>query len=177
MLALGDALCAKVCAELAGHSRLKADADAFTLSLKLMTMVELTGTLVAPLTGVVLLTLGAVSPPPHGATVIAVFRGAGAPAKKSPLLLSVSVQPAPARDADVVLLRVAVGPAPSKQFVVVPKPTKSMTAVGQEPDRVVVESTSATLPAPAAIGIVPATSAVGGTTPHGAPEQLVPAAS
>jgi hypothetical protein len=56
-------------------------------------MVELTGTLLAPLAGVVLVTLGAVSPPPHGARVVAVFRGAGAPLAKSAPLLSLSVQP------------------------------------------------------------------------------------
>ena len=60
----GDAVCVNACGERAGHSRLKALAEAVTLSLKLITMVELTATLVAPLAGVVLLTLGAVSPPP-----------------------------------------------------------------------------------------------------------------
>ena len=59
----GDAVCVNVRGEPAGHSRLKALAEAVTLSLKLMTMVELTGTLVALLAGVVLLTLGALSPP------------------------------------------------------------------------------------------------------------------
>ena len=89
----GDAVCVNVRGEPAGHSRLKALAEAVTLSLKLMTMVELTETLFAPLAGVVLLTLGAVSPPPHGARVVAVFRGAGVPIAKSLLLASVSVHP------------------------------------------------------------------------------------
>ena len=93
----GDAVCVNVRGEPAGHSRLKALADAVTLSLKLMTMVELTGTLFAPAAGVVLLTLGAVSPPPHGASGDEVFRGVGVPPAKSALLLSVSVQPAAAR--------------------------------------------------------------------------------
>ena len=59
----GDAVCVNVRGEPAGHSRLKALAEAVTLSLKLMTMVELTGTLFALLAGVVLMTLGAPSPP------------------------------------------------------------------------------------------------------------------
>src|SRR5258706_9155287 len=63
----------------------------------------------------------------------AVFRGLGATAVKSAELLSVSVQPAPALSAAVVLDSVGVGPTPSKQLVPTPKPTKSTTVapVGQ----------------------------------------------
>ena len=60
----GDAVCVNVRGEPAGHARLKAPAAADTFSLKLMTMVESTGTLLAPPAGGVLITLGAVSPPP-----------------------------------------------------------------------------------------------------------------
>ena len=89
----GDAVCVNVRGEPAGHSRLKALAEAVTLSLKSITIVEFTETLFAPLAGVVLLTLGAGSPPPHGASVVAEFRGAGVPIAKSLLLTSVSVHP------------------------------------------------------------------------------------
>ena len=76
-----------------GHSRLKAPGAAFTGSPKLRMMDVLTETFVAPTAGVVLLTLGAVSPLPHGASVVAIIRGAGVPMAKSLLLTSVSVQP------------------------------------------------------------------------------------
>src|SRR5580765_6295864 len=133
MLALGDALCVNGCGEPVGHWRLNAVADAVTLSLKLITMVELKATLVAPLAGVVLLTKGAVSPPPHGAGVVPDQRGDTADTEKSTLLPSVSVQPPPALKAALVAEMVPVGPAPSKQFVPEPYPTKSTTdaPVGQ----------------------------------------------
>jgi hypothetical protein len=111
---LGDALCVNARGEPAGHSRVNAEADAVTLSLKLMTILELTETLVAPLEGVVLLTLGAESPPPQGASGEAVFRGVGAPMAKSELLMSVSVQPPKARMAAVVFVSAGVG-VPSEQ--------------------------------------------------------------
>ena len=60
----GEALCANVCGA-TGHSRANALALAVTLSLKLMTMFELTATLVAEFAGVVLVTVGAVSPGRH----------------------------------------------------------------------------------------------------------------
>src|SRR5262245_19848519 len=52
-------------------------------------------------------------PPPHVLAVVAEFRGETVPALKSDELLSVSVQPAPARLSDVVLLIVGAG-LPSK---------------------------------------------------------------
>jgi hypothetical protein len=59
------------------------------------------------------------------------LRGLGAPLLKSPLLLSVSVQPLFCLRAALVLLKVTTGPLPSKQFAVLPKPTKSeMPAFG-----------------------------------------------
>ena len=54
-----------------------------------------------------------VGPPLQTFVGLAVLRGVGAPVAKSAPLLLVSVQPAPARIAAVVLERVAVGPAPS----------------------------------------------------------------
>src|SRR5205814_578467 len=62
----------------------------------------------------------------HGFAAVALLRGLGAPVAKSVELLSVSVQPPEPRSTAVVLLGAGVGPAPSKQFAVVPKPTKSM---------------------------------------------------
>jgi hypothetical protein len=46
----------------------------------------------------------------------AVFRGAGVPAAKSFALSSVSSQPAPSRNAAVLLLRIGAAAAPSKKF-------------------------------------------------------------
>src|SRR6266446_1191780 len=46
----------------------------------------------------------------------AAFRGLGAPAEKSALLSSESVQPSACRNAAVVLLRAGAAPAPSKKF-------------------------------------------------------------
>ena len=94
----------------------------------------------------------------------AVLRGFGAAVVKSRALLSVSVQPFALRKPAVVLLNVGVGPEPSKQFVVEPKPTKSTTEVGQEPESAPVDVTSATFPAPNAIAIVPVASGVGRLT-------------
>ena len=123
--AAGDALCVNGCGEPVGHWRLNAVADAVTLSLKLMTMVELNATLVARLSGVVLLTKGAGSPPPHGAALVPDQRGDTADTEKSTLLRSVSVQPPTALNADKVAEIVPVGAVPSKQFVPAPYPTKS----------------------------------------------------
>jgi len=93
----GAGLRVNACGEPFGHCSEKAEAVAVTLSLKLTTMVALTETLAAPAAGVVLMTLGAVSPPPHGASGDPVFRALGVAATKSAPLLSVSVQPAFAR--------------------------------------------------------------------------------
>lgn len=53
------------------------------------------------------------------------LRGLGATTEKSLVLLLVSVHPLVFLSAAVVLLNVAVGPLPSKQFAVLPNPTKS----------------------------------------------------
>src|SRR5437764_884484 len=58
---LGEALWVNVCGEPVGHSKVNALAVAVTVSLKLMTTFELTGTLLAPFPGVALVTVGAVS--------------------------------------------------------------------------------------------------------------------
>lgn len=66
------------------------------------------------------------------------MRGLGAPSEKSLELLSVSAQPSDILVAAVVLLRVGTGPLPSKQFAVLPKPTKSIMfelGSGQVPER------------------------------------------
>lgn len=93
---------------------------------------------------------------------LAVFLGKGEAAEKSVELLSLSVHPLPALKIALVLEGAGVGPLPSKQLTVVPKPTKSITpVVGQEPLRATVLLTRATLPAVAAIAIVPMASGVG----------------
>src|SRR5262245_8478503 len=59
----------------------------------------------------------------HECRAVAVFRGATADAVKSAALLSVSVQPAPARKSEFVALIVGAGPVPSKKFApLVPVP-------------------------------------------------------
>src|SRR5262245_36909702 len=58
----GEALCENACGAPAGHWSVNAPAAADTLSLKLMTMLESTATLVAVFAGVVLFTPGALSP-------------------------------------------------------------------------------------------------------------------
>ena len=105
----------------------------------------------------------------HAFTREAVFRGMGAPAAKSAELLSVSVQPLPARSAAVVLLRTGAG-AVSEQLAD-PKPMRSTIAAdaGQAPESAVVTLTSATLPFVALIGIVPVASGAGRLTVPPAP--------
>src|SRR5262249_31968598 len=158
-------------------SMLNAESDALTLSLKLMTTLEPTETPVAPLTGVVLMTPGAASPPPHGAGAVAEFRAAGVAAAKSVLLLSVSVHPAPARCAESELLSVGAGPAPSKHSAVFdPYPTKStMDALdGQPPVKAVVADTSATLAFVwLMLKFVPTTSAAGSGAPVAPPASRI----
>ncbi len=58
----GEAVCANDCGAPDGHSSANALAVALTLSLKLMTMAESTGTLVAAFAGAVAPTVGALSP-------------------------------------------------------------------------------------------------------------------
>src|SRR2546422_4499942 len=53
------------------------------------------------------------------------LRGLGEPKEKSFALLSVSVQPLFFLIAAIVFVSVGTGPLPSKQFAVLPKPTKS----------------------------------------------------
>src|SRR5262245_39592032 len=60
---------------------------------------------------------------PHRFSAEAVLRGLGAPAVKSALLLSVSLQPPLLRESAVVALIVGAGPVPSKKFApLVPVP-------------------------------------------------------
>ena len=103
--------------------------------------------------------------PEHGFKVEAVFLGVGTPAAKSAALLLLSVQPFKALITAFVLDGAGVAPVPSKQFAVVPNPTKSTTVapVGQLVPAVinVFTFTSATLPAVPLIAIVPVASGVG----------------
>ena len=77
---------------------------------------ESSGTWVAPPSGVVSATAGALSPEPQGLGVVAALRGAGRVISvKSAPLLSVSVQPPRLRAAELVLSSVGAA-APSKKF-------------------------------------------------------------
>ena len=95
-LLAGEALKLKACGEPPGHSTEKELAVALTGSLKLTVRFALVETLLAPLVGTVLETLGAAS---------VLLRGLGGPAVKSAELLSVSVAPPFARSAAVLLDR------------------------------------------------------------------------
>lgn len=88
------------------------------------------------------------------------LRGVGAPAAKSVELLSVSVQPFAARKIAFVLLG-AGATTVSKQFALLPYPTRSTTPVGHCPLNAMELFTSATFPAVAFIAIVPIASGVG----------------
>lgn len=90
------------------------------------------------------------------------MRGLGVPAVKSAALLSESEQPSPFLMTALVALG-AGARAASKQLAVEPKPTKSITEPpeGHEPVSAAVVLVSATLPAVAAIWVVPVASAGG----------------
>lgn len=110
----------------------------------------------------------------QGLVVDDVLRGFGVPVEKSALLLSVSVQPFATRKSDVVLLGAGAF-APSLQFAVDPYPTKSTTLAekGQPlPLNAVVEFTSATFPAVAAMPTLLDASGVGRFAPF-APSLLI----
>ena len=123
-------------------------------------------------------TLGAVSTlTVQGLRVVALLRGAGAPAVKSVLFWPVSVQPLLLRKTAVVVDGAGVGALPSNMVAVDPKPTRSrICAIWAGPQGVgvavdphasaVVPFTKATFPAVALIAVVPPASAVGmGFTP------------
>lgn len=98
------------------------------------------------------------------------FLGFGVAVEKFVELLLESVHPFAALKTAKVAEGAAVGPVPSKQFAVVPKPTKSITPdVGHAPVNAVVLETKATLPAVADIAIVPVASGVGMATPTAPP--------
>ena len=91
---------------------------------------------------------------------------------KSATLLCVSVQPFPVRRSALVLLGAEAGAAPLKQFAVLPYPSRStmFTSFGHAPVSAVVLLTTATLPEPAAIAMVPVASGDGNGTPLLPPE-------
>ena len=114
--------------------------------------------------------------PPHGSGAVAVLRGLGTAAAKSKLLLSVSVQPFPARKSAVVGEIAGAGPAPSKKFAV-PYPTRSTIWASWAAEHGVLEPlqptpavvlATMTLPAAAAMAIVPDASGVGDRVAVGA---------
>src|SRR5919109_3711435 len=133
----------------------------FTGSLNVIVTLLFRATPPAPSAGFVLETVGAASP---------LFRGFGVPTVKSALLLSVSTLPPPFRRAAVVLLSVAVGSV-SEQFVPLPYPTMSTAPSGQTVPLaiVVLLLISTTLPAPAAIAMLPVASGGGRFTVPPAP--------
>src|SRR3981189_1846214 len=98
--------------------------------------------------------------PEQGAGADKLFRGFGAAVAKSLALFCVLVQPFEPRSTAVALPGAGVGPAPLKQCACLPYPTSSsiVPSPGQAPASAVVVLTSVTLPAEAAIAIVPATS-------------------
>src|SRR5262249_22985548 len=111
----------------------------------------------------------AVGVPAHWLAADALLRGLGAPKEKLEELLSVSVQPPPARKIAVVLLRPGAG-VPSEQLAV-PYPTKStmLLFIGQVPVSRVLLLTIATFPAVALIPIEATASGVGRFTVPPAP--------
>src|SRR6266545_3866310 len=82
-----------LCAPLVAQAIENAPASTVTGSLNVTLTFEAATTPVAPPAGVVELTVGAASPPPHGAAAVLELRGAGGPALKSAEFESVSVQP------------------------------------------------------------------------------------
>jgi len=88
-----------------------------TGSPNVMEIAAVEATPVAPSSGTVDRTAGAASPAAHGLSGDALLRGVGSPAEKSAALLSVSVQPFPARSAAVVLESVGAA-VPSKKLAV-----------------------------------------------------------
>src|ERR1051325_10272408 len=112
-------------------------------------------------------------PAAHELVAVAVFRGLGAPAEKSLLLASVSIQPPPPRSAAVVFESDPNG-APSEHVVPAPPyPIVSMTVapVGHAVPLVMVVCVliSTTLPAVADIAIVPVASGDGNAVVPPAP--------
>ncbi len=102
-----------------GQAIENASTSAVTGSLKPTITFAFVATPVAPPVGVVDVTIGPTSGGgvPHGAAVVAEFRGAGAPAVKSAAFESVSVQPWSARSAAVAAESVGAA-AVSKKFAV-----------------------------------------------------------
>ena len=98
------------------------------------------------------------------------LRGAGVAVEKSAALLSVSVQPEPARMSDNVFEPTGAT-APSKQLAV-PYPIKSIISapLGHAPVRAVVPFTKAILPFTAPMLIVPIASGVGKGIPTAPPD-------
>src|SRR5204863_5818853 len=123
---VGPPFCAAVCKPLVAHEIVYHALDTFTASLNVIVTFVLNPTSLAPASGEVAVTAGALSPV-QKCSVVAVFRGAGAGAglSKSPALLSVSVQPSFFRTPAVVFERVGAAALPSKK-VALPYPTKSM---------------------------------------------------
>src|SRR5262245_24712131 len=91
------------------------EAATLTGSVKVIAMLALTDTLVAPWAGVGVDTSGGKSVG-QGLSGVSLVLGSGAPATKSAELLSVSWHPAAWRNPAVVLDSVGAGPAPSKKF-------------------------------------------------------------
>ena len=141
-----------------------------TGSLKMIAMLVLKETSVALFRGDVAVTAGALSPV-QKCNGDAVLRGLGATTAKSDALLSESVQPISARRTAVVLLGAAVAAPSSKQFAVVPYPTRSTTAapLGHDPLSGVATFARMTFPAVAPIAILPVASGVGRFTLPPAP--------
>src|SRR5439155_3147621 len=167
---VGPPLCVAVCEPLVAQLIVYQAVETSTGSLKVIAMLVLKETSVALFRGDVAVTAGALSPV-QKCNGDAVLRGLGAPTAKSDALLSESVQPLSARRTAVVLLGAAVAAPSSKQFAVVPYPTRSTTAapLGHDPLSGVATFARMTFPAVAPIAILPVASGVGRFTLPPAP--------
>src|SRR5256885_12943223 len=115
----GPPLWAAVCEPLIAHETVYHAVETFTGSLNVIVIFVLKPTSLAPASGELAVTTGALSPVQKWKGD-AVFRGFGAPAAKSIAFLSESVQPLSARRSAVVLLGGGAAAPPSKQLAVVP---------------------------------------------------------
>src|SRR5438094_2063451 len=167
---VGPPLCVAVCEPLVAQLIVYQAVETSTGSLKMIAMLVLKETSVALFRGDVAVTAGALSPV-QKCNGDAVLRGLGATTAKSDALLSESVQPISARRTAVVLLGAAVAAPSSKQFAVVPYPTRSTTAapLGHDPLSGVATFARMTFPAVAPIAILPVASGVGRFTLPPAP--------
>ena len=108
-----------------------------------------------------LIVMSGLNPVLQSFTAEALLRGIADAMLKSEVLSFVSMHPPDFLNVAVALPGADVGLLPSKQLAVLPYPTRSTTPAGHWPLNAPAFETSATLPAPAVIEIVPIASGVG----------------